>query len=193
MLPQPRCQTTVLRKSWQPIVGTLCQRRCLGPPRFSSAVMGTVAHAKSSAAFVKSNRVSLLPKQTSRISFERPSGPGELPEGALRKRSANHLASNCNSGSGTKSRTSAGISWSLSCGRLRLNSSNVDSSRGANVTPVNSWRALDTLPPLHTTLGCPLPTLLLLVSVHGGGLECGRGKVLHAFYQICPQTSGKII
>ena len=74
---------------------------------------GTVARAKSSAALVRSNNVSLSPRRTLRISLEHPPGPGELPEGTLRKHSANRLVSRRNSRSGTKSRTSTGICWCL--------------------------------------------------------------------------------
>ena len=60
------------------------------PFRFSRAVMvavmnarktstGTVARAKSSATFVRSNNVSLSSKCKRRVFLEHPPGPGELP------------------------------------------------------------------------------------------------------------------
>ena len=102
----PNCLARVLATNRRNTVPVAMPRT--PPSRFSRAVMaavmnarktstGTVPRAKSSAAFVRSNNVSLSSKHTRRISLEHPPGPGALPEGALRKHSANRLESNCNS------------------------------------------------------------------------------------------------
>ena len=76
--------------------GTGCDPPCSPPSRFCNAVMeanmkhrvisaGTAALAKSSAANVRRSKISGSSRHTRNISFVQPPGPGELPEGDVRK------------------------------------------------------------------------------------------------------------
>ena len=169
------------------------------PPRFSSAVMladmnarntspGTVARAKSSAVFVRSNSVSLSSRHTLRISLEHPPGPGSAAQtlGKSLGVETELAVPGRNRGPPLES---AGASLVAACVSIRPTFTRLEVPK----LPLSALGEPWTLALAAHNSMLPFPSLLFLNHRNWRNGSWSKDGVACALDQICPQPSGKIV